>query len=252
MVKKLSCIVLSIILVFASCLTVQAATATAILTPSSSTVKPGDTFTVTLSINCADGINGATGITYSYDTSILELVSSGVNDTNFMNIGDTTKIDLLSNSSTKITTSNIYVFNFKVKEGATAGKTATISTSTFSVDSDAASNSEATIEAKSTTITVASSGSNGETTGSEGTGTENPTKPSQTETPASEDKKEETPSTNEKTSTSPTKSNTQNTSSTISNKALPKTGLITGIGITIVLAIGIAVFCYIRYKRINI
>ena len=249
MIKRLSCIALSIIWIFVGCLTVQAVTATAILTPSSSTVKAGDIFTVTLSVNCADGINGATGITYNYDTSVLQLLDSGVNDTNFMNIGTTTTIDLISNSSTKITKSNIYVFNFKVKEDATVGKKATISINAFSVDSDIQGDSETTVEANSVTVKVASNESNERPKDNEGLGTKNSTTPSQTEVSSLEDKDAVT-STDDKKNISTTKSNTQNTA--LSNKELPKTGLIKGIGCLIVLIIAISVFYYIKCKKIDI
>lgn len=261
MIKRISCFLLGVVLIFVWCLNVYAVTATADLISNNSTVKAGDIFTVTLSINCVDGINGATGITYNYDANVLELVNSGVNDTNFMNIGNTSTIDLISNSSTKITTSNIYKFTFKVKEDATPGATTQITMNNFSIDSDAQTDSESTIGAKSITITVASNESseqkNGDKEKENGETPNTEDKQSETPTVSKEDSKttevktsEEEPEITEIKTSEETKK--QNETSTFSNKKLPKTGSIRGIGYLIGLIIVIVLYSFIKYRRINI
>lgn len=257
MIKRISCFLLGVVLIFVWCLNVYAVTATADLISNNSAVKAGDIFTVTLSINCADGINGATGITYNYDTNVLELVNSGVNDTNFMNIGNTTTIDLISNSSTKITTSNIYKFTFKVKEDATPGATTQITMNNFSIDSDAQTESESIIGAKSITITVLSNESSEPQHGDKEKENVEPSMPEQTETPNAEDKKSEKPTSSEgetKTTEIKTSEETknQNEKSSLSNKKLPKTGLTKAIGYLIGLIVVIFLYSFIKYIRINI
>lgn len=58
MKKTLFIIGIILAIVIVNITAVYASTATASLTPSSASVKKGDTFTVTLSVNCEDGING--------------------------------------------------------------------------------------------------------------------------------------------------------------------------------------------------
>lgn len=260
MIKKTSCIFFSIILIFANCMIVKASTATVSLKPSSTSVKSGDTFSVTLSVSCDDGINGITGITYSYDKNILELVSSSVKDSNFINIGSNEKMDLISNSTNKITASDVYVFNFKVKDSVAAGTNVKISTGKISVDSDVAKDSETIVGEQSTTIKIASNSSNEEQKKdeeqkeNEGTKTENPTNSQNkpiSEKSTIDDKTGESKSDVSKTPVT-SKASTKNESTTKSAKKLPKAGLVKGLGIAIVLLIAIVIICYNRYKYINI
>ena len=80
MKSKLRIILITIFLVLTSVVTSYATTATVELNVDKAEVKVGDTFTVTLSANCSDGINGVF-TTFSYDTNKLEYVSEGVVDT---------------------------------------------------------------------------------------------------------------------------------------------------------------------------
>ena len=217
MIKKISCIFLIIIFIIINCLTVQAASATADLNLSNDKVKAGDTFTITLKINCADGINGVTGIKYSYDNKVLELISSGVNDTNFVNIGNNTNIDLICNSNSKITTSNIYTFKFKVKDNLKDVNKTEFSISGFSIDSDAQNNSEVTIDAKEVTIRITSNEGTQENKTDEKTEETNTVTPSDNTT--TEDKKGQN---SNKISNLTTNSNTEKTNTIKTIKELPK------------------------------
>ena len=68
MKKRILGFILGIIIILTWTNIVQAATATASFVSSKEEVKQGESFTVTLSINCSDGINGVTGIKYNYDS----------------------------------------------------------------------------------------------------------------------------------------------------------------------------------------
>lgn len=161
MKSKLISVVTIILLVLSIGITVQASSSAEIsLIATSQKVKMGETFTVTLSATCSDGINGI-DTTYSYDTDKLELISANVADSNkWASLGTDNQITVICNSSTKITEAEIYVLTFKVKETATAGDTANINISETLLDSDAATNSEVTLSEQQVSITV--SGENGE------------------------------------------------------------------------------------------
>lgn len=118
-------------------------------------IKVGETFEVTLSVRCSDGINGI-DTTYNYDTDMLELVSAELVDTkNWSSLGTDNQITVICNSTETITEADIYKLTFRVKEGVVAGDTATISTSEILLDSDAETDSEIIIDAKKLSITVA-------------------------------------------------------------------------------------------------
>ena len=116
--------------------TVQAVAATASLKSSANTVKPGDTFTVTLSANCDNGVNGivgneaSQGFGFSYDTSKLELVSREAKIMSDANDGENT-IALVYLGSNPVNTGDFYTFTFKAKEGASGN--ATVSTTAMEV-----------------------------------------------------------------------------------------------------------------------
>lgn len=118
-------------------------------------IKVGETFKVTLSVHCSDGINGI-DTTYNYDTDMLELVSAELVDTkNWSSLGTDNQITIICNSTEKITEADIYTLTFRVKEDVAVGDTAIISTSEILLDSDAETDSEIIIDAKKLSITVA-------------------------------------------------------------------------------------------------
>lgn len=262
--KKVSCVILIVVFIILNCLTAQAASATAEFSPSSNTVKAGDTFTVTLKINCADGINGVTGLQYTYNNQVLELVTSGINDTNFVNIGTNTSIDLICNSTSKITTSNIYKFTFKVKENITNVSETEISFSKFDVDSDAQNNSKTEIGSKKVKITIAPNKENNQNIQDENIIENNTIKPvtNTTDNKKGNNSNKTTNKTNNQVNntTKDTSSNKKSNSTTNNSnkkeniktiKELPKTGVTTGIGIAVLVTIGIAIYYYNKYNNIK-
>ena len=144
---------LTLLIVLAGSMPNFAATAIANLHSSSLTVKPGETFTVVLSVNCQEGINGVIGLTYNYDKDKLDLVSEKIG-TNYTNLGTGDTIDLITNSKDKLTNEDIYIFEFKAKETIKSQTIANISTGDIKIDSDEASNSEAIVKGQKTSITI--------------------------------------------------------------------------------------------------
>ncbi len=141
-------------MIFCSVTIVNASNGNASLTTSSTSVKQGETFIVTLSVNCEDGINGV-DTSYSYDEDKLELVSANVASSNWANLGIDSKIQVIVNSTSKLTSENIYVLTFKVKDNASVGDSAKVSISEIKVDSDV-SESSFTETPKSVTINIIS------------------------------------------------------------------------------------------------
>ena len=258
MYRKIAILFISIVIVLASFSVVQAASATATLTPSSTTLKPGDTFSVTLSLNCAEGINGATGITLNYDKNVLELTSSNIKDSNFINLGTSDEIDLMFNSEGEtITSTNVYVWNFKVKDTATNGATATISVSDIAVDSFAENNSETIASGKSITVTIESN-SNSEETENNGNSTQSNVEENREEAKTEEPQKttdlfEDAETLPEQEVEETEKTSETNGKTTTSNaKTLPKAGVETWIGISAIVLAAIGMVSYIRYKTIKL
>ena len=151
--KKIILVFIILALIFSIGTIAQAATATIELNASNDIVKPGDTFTISLIVNSPEGINGVVGIKATYDTDKLELVSSQTSS-NFTNIGTDSAIDLITSSSEKITSDNVFTWNFKVKENITSETTTEISINNLSVDTDSATDSEVNLSGKSKTITI--------------------------------------------------------------------------------------------------
>ena len=149
--KKIIVSIIVLCLILSSISIVNASTGTVNLVANKS-VKPGETFTVTLSVSCEDGINGV-DTKYNYDHDKLELVSANVANNNWANLGTDNSITVISNSSSKITSSDIYVLTFKVKDNATSG-IAKVSVSDIMIDSDLAENSSFSVKAKSLDINI--------------------------------------------------------------------------------------------------
>ena len=179
MKKRLFIIGIVIIAILANITIVQAdSTPTVDFKINSSQVKPGNTFTVTISVVCEDGINGIE-TTYSYDEDKLEFVSGSVsNSNNWSSLSSGNQITVICNSTSKITSADLYVLTFKVKDNAAVGTTAKIITTDILVDSDASTNSESIIKAKTATVTIAGeggssdAGTNGDNTGNTGSNTD--------------------------------------------------------------------------------
>lgn len=153
MKRNIRIIFLSIVLILISTLTVNAAEATATLSLDKTTIKNGDTFTVTLKVACEEGINGLQG-NVDYDEEILELQSIDVGDTNWSNLGENSEIAIIHAKSGTITSADILKISFKVKDTAEVGAKAKITVSDIVLDSDAATNSTKEIGAKEIEVTI--------------------------------------------------------------------------------------------------
>jgi len=156
-VRKIVFCLVAIILLL-SCITiVNAAEVSVRLNPSSTIVKKGETFTVTLSATCSDGIE-TVSTTIQYDRNVLELVNATVEDTEkWFNDKENENISILSISRESITSADLYVMTFKVKDDAQIGNTQ-ISAGTITIDSKAESNSISTIDGETVLINVSESG----------------------------------------------------------------------------------------------
>jgi len=149
---------LTVIMMLVSCMSfANAAESSARLTTGTSSVKPGETFTVTLSATCSDGIN-TVSTTIDYDENVLELVNGAVTDSSkWINLGENKDISIFSNSRDNITYADLYLMTFKVKETAQLGNTI-ISAGTITIDSNAENNSISTIDGETVLINVSESG----------------------------------------------------------------------------------------------
>ena len=135
MVKKIVTIITASIMLFSMSI-VNAASGSTSFNTSATEVKQGETFTVTLSAKCEEGINGLE-TSYTYDESKLELISAKVANNNWSNLGEGNKIAIVSNTTIK--EDNIYVLTFKARDNAEVGTTAKISTSVIKVYGDLSS-----------------------------------------------------------------------------------------------------------------
>lgn len=252
MKKKLSIIAIIMLLILSICVNVQAdSKATITIKISNEKIKIGDTFTVTLSATCDEGINGI-DTTYTYDAEKLELVSANVADANkWVSLGTDNSITVISNTTSKITNSEIYVLTFKIKENVKEGDKIEIATTTIMLDSDAATNSQYTIDGGKVEITVAS-----ETTGDGGQSTTTGDKPIQKDPITENPKSEEQPSkdnNNQEENTFLVKASSDNATQekTKSNQVLPYAG----VGISIILAVivvsVISILIYTQYRKLK-
>ena len=153
MKKKIAILTMVLLYIIFCRIPIFAVTATANLNPSKLKVKPGETFTVTLSVTCQDGINGVTGITYNYDNDKLDLVSEK-NGNNFFSLMNGNSIDIMSNSTEKIVKADVYLLEFKAKKTITSQTTVNISVDDLWVDSDIATDSGTTVKGINTTVTI--------------------------------------------------------------------------------------------------
>ena len=242
---------------------VSAATGTVEFKSNTDEVNKGEEFTVTLSANSEDGINGVS-TTYSYDTEKLELVSEGLADSaKWTNMETSPNIFVICNSSQSIKSADLYTIKFKVKDNVSAGDKINIQTTEILLDTDAQqTDSSITIPSKKIEITVKDySNENPGNNPAE----EPKQEPSQepTEEPKQEPSEEPKQDTNEEpkqdTSKEPKSSSneTKKEDKTVYSKedekkptVLPRTGknriLMSGI---LVLSIAILIFAYKKYSK---
>lgn len=157
MKKQIKILMLVIALIMACTLTVNAADATVTLNPSKQQLVPGEEFTVTISGTCEDGINGLMG-KITYDKDKLQLVEAKVTDDNWRNEGRSTDenivMEIMCDSTDKITTADIFKLTFKVKENAEIGTTAKVTVSDIKLDSDLGQNSLNEIGTKEVEVSI--------------------------------------------------------------------------------------------------
>ena len=229
--KKIIISIIVLCLVLSSISIVNASTGTVNLIANNKTVKPGETFTVTVSVSCVDGINTS----YNYDQDKLEFVSAKVSNDNWANLGTNNSITVISNSTSKITSSDIYVLTFKVKDNATAG-IAKVGTSDIMIDSDLAENSSFNVSAKSIDINIITDNNQGDNNpGDNNPGDNNPGD----KNPGDNNPGDNKPEDNKPEDNKP--GDNEGKDSTITDTKLPQTGdvnliLILGIGISSIAA----------------
>lgn len=222
---------------------VYAATGKVTLKSSSSEVKPGDTFTVTISASCDSGINGI-DTKFTYDTDKLEMESSMLSDSRFASLGSDQDITIISNTTDKITSADIWKIVFKVKSTAKSGDSAKITMQDGTMDSDDENNSNMTISGTSLSVKVGSSGSSGSNSDSNNN-EENKTIPS------SGEKQPDTTSDSKASSQTSQVSAAEKDATTSSGK-LPQTGA-TPVMLIIVLAVVVlGVIFFIKSKKTRI
>lgn len=159
MKKTLLIVVIAIALVVSSFIPVQATTATADLRASSTSVKPGETVTVTLSaatdggIALVSGNEADDGFAFNYDSNKLELISKEAKKLIDLNEEATSGTICLMGSSVSFLSGDIYELTFRVKSDAATGNTVISTTPIIITDFD---DEETTITGKTVTIQIES------------------------------------------------------------------------------------------------
>ena len=238
MKKTLFIIGIVFVIMIASMTGVYASTGKITLIPSSTQVKQGDQFTITLHAECADGINGVFA-EFDYDTNVLDLVSGqgiSTNDEseNWVNQkASKVKIEVIDQrddaeegeEKPHIKNADIYVLTFKVKENATVGTTTSINAKNVKIDSDIKEESEFDVESQEVKISIVENAKNPDTPTNTSA---NPSGSSSTAKPT----------------TSTTGTSAKTTDKTTASSVLPKTGLaaVTGIALVVIIAVAIVIF----------
>ena len=227
---------------------VFAATGTVEFKANTTEVEKGNEFTVTLSANSEEGINGIDA-KYNYDLDKLELVSESLADTtNWSNMGTASNITILCNSTDSIKAADLYIIKFKVKDNVSAGDKIKIEITDIILDTDAQTNSEVTIGTKKIELAVKSEIS-------EKPSEESPEKPSEESPEKSSEESSEKSSeeSSEKSSEEHSQKNTSNTTNTNkqdkteSTRNLPKTGKKVKTVMAIIVLIIISIFFLKKY-----
>lgn len=232
MIKKILSSIILLTAILFSVNIVNAASGRADITTSATSVKPGDTFTVTLSANSQDGVFGVQ-TTYNYDSSKLDLVKAEVASNKYIDMsgGKSGVVEIMSNSQEKFTSENVYVLTFKVKDNAQIGSTATIATGDIKVSGDksgtgfteAAKSIAVNISTTTQTVPGTSNGNNGGS-GSTGSGLNNSNNNGSNSGFSGITGNTSNGTTDSGNKTGTTNTNTSNATNSLVNKVLPKTG----------------------------
>lgn len=194
--KTLLMISMILTIIFAGITPVNAITATGELIASSTTVKPGDTFTITLSLTTDQAFETIGGdqnggrdndsFALNYDTNKLEITNQEVVATNVMEMGidvdentgeeerATDKVLLVATSG--IRTGNLYKWSFKVKDNAEVGA---MQISTTTIKGTSFTDEETDILTTPITITIVADSSETGNSDEENTGSNDETKEGQ-------------------------------------------------------------------------
>lgn len=264
--KKKLLIILTIIAVIMTLFTTLVANAsdgTVALKQSASQAKKGDTINITIHAKSADGINGIVG-TYSYDKENLEFVSAKTSNSNWVNLADDAKLDStieIMTTKSDITDADIYILTFKVKNTATIGANAKISTSQITLSTFG---EDKTISEQETSIKIIGDSQSGDNNqGDNNQGSNNQGGNSQGSNNQG-DNNQGSNNNNNQNVTNSTNNNISNNkissinankdNSTISkNTVLPKAGetMLTIISVIAIILILVAVYAYVQYKKYN-
>lgn len=267
--KVFKVLIMITVLAIAISTVVQAASFTASMTPSSTTVAPETEFTVTVKISNLDvgsnGINSLSGY-LTYDTSVFETINEssieGVNDWKPTYTSENGKITLLKTQFVK-TEEAVFQITFKTKsetdlKNKTSGQ--------IKFGTIIASNSQDDIKATdiSTTITIGTETSNEEATNNTSnllvlnTTVKNSTSNNTTNSSTNTTKN----TTNNTTNNTVNKTNnavgssvnaTKNTTvyNTVDNEDIPYTGVEDTIVYVLFVAIAMALVFYVKFEKIN-
>lgn len=235
MKKTLFLVGLVIAIIIANFTVVRAATGDITLVPSSRQVRPGDTFTVRMHIECDAGINlisgreANDGFLFNYDKSKLELISGEAIKFSNLNEESSSGTILLMGNSTAFKSGDVYELKFKVKSNAPKGNTEISTTQLILTDFD---NNETTISPRTAVIEII-----GDST--------IPVEPADTDTTPSQD----TNSTVDTTPSTSTSSTTgKQTDKTTTTKTLPKTGRVAIMGTCLT---ALVIFTAITFKKLK-
>ena len=135
-IEKIALSLMVFIFILGNVLVVNAATGSIDLKLSSNKVNKGDKFTVTISASSDLDISWLEA-NLTYDTNKLELVSAGAASDKWsnMNSGDNSKVNIMTLyvDGYNYKSADIYVAEFKVKDSAQDGSTATITFSNIAL-----------------------------------------------------------------------------------------------------------------------
>ena len=244
--KLLSIMIIMLSIIFIMTITVQAASFTATMTPSGTTIKEATEFTITVKVSNLDvganGINSLKG-NLKYDTNVFETISEssieGLNSWSAKFDQATGEISLTK--STFVTSAQeVFQITFKTKSGM-SGKSGNISYSNI-----VASNSESDISATEISTSIAIG---------EGEGNANNTTNTTQNTVSIN-----TITTNTNNTTNNTVNNTTNNAissytntmtNTTSNSDMPKAGVNDTVLKLMFIVIAVAIVFYIKIEKLN-
>ena len=227
-----------------------ATTGTVTFTPSSQTVKEGDTVTVIMAGTCDKGIGGVEA-KYSFDSTKLELVKEEVISTKWTYLPGTSGLITVLPASLeeKITSGDIYKLEFKVKNGVEVNSNIEINFTDIKLLTDEDNPQDVEVPTTQTvTLTVKAN---------DPTPMETPTQtPSTTPTPTtsgSSNGRELIIHTDDDNTTNTSSKNASSNTSKSGASVLPYTGMssfiIIGLGLVVIASVGLY-FANRRYRGI--